>query len=325
MPNFDISLKQFLEDLPGAPGGWAEFTRHIYNWADGSKFAPIGSYLYNRGAGEGQEYYANTFYEPIPDDVAGTMVIQASPGPGIYGLKYLEGIEAEGGVNTTNKDEHGRTVWQMEAPLFEPIGDAFFHSFDTTDTDQFRITAVNDVNAEEVGFQVPVHEIGSSHLNVYLVPRQWFYFVYCLTWYLIITPFTYYYYPSPIADSWYDRPPVHPYPYVPTNYWGPIYGGKDDYGVYWKVIHDDHFLAFLTTLNDLETVGWMFGIVFVGVEYFYYRVRSFPALQGQLAAVIENIQTGDEWYVWHRKAEERDTYTMVDCFFWPENDRPGSS
>lgn len=318
MPNFDVSMMQFQRDLPGAPGGWAEFPRHQFNWSDCAQFAPIGAYLEGRGQGAGAEYWSNVYYENVSNQEK-TLVLQAEPGPGLYGLKYFEGLEAEGGVNTSNKNAAGRTVWQIEAPLFEPIGDVFFHAFDTTDLDQFKITGTEYFEDREIPFSFRVDETGSTILNVYLIPRQWYYFVYVLSWYMIITLFSYWYHPYVVAKGWYDRPPVFPYAYGPNDYWGPVYGGKDDYACYKKVIYHETFTEILHAIQDFAMHSWLMGIVWVGVEYFYYRVRSFPALTGQLAAVIEDALSGQRWYVWHRRDETRDTYTLVDCFFWPEN------
>lgn len=313
MPNFTVGLKQYIKELDD----WITAPRLDFEWSQCEKWAPIGQWL--DGVGELQEQYVDHFYKPQAGG-DNTMVLVAVPGGGTYGLKYQEGIEAEGGRNTSNKDPvTGRTTWQLEASQFEPVEDVFFHSFDTTDLENFKITNDNHPGAKEATFHLTTGEERTARLNIHLVPRQWYYFVYALSWYLIITPFTYFYHPQPVADGWYDRTPVHPYPFTGFNYYGDIYGGRDDYGVYWKVIHSQEFLDILSALNDLQMSSYYMGIVWVGVEYFYYRVRCFPALQNQLCAVIEDRDSGAKWYIWRRTKEDKDTITLVDSYFWPEN------
>ena len=64
---------------------------------------------------------------------------------------------------------------------------------------------------------------------------------------------------------------------------------------------------------------WLFGIIFVGISDFYYRVRCFGAKPKQLCAVIEDAYSGYRWYVWRKTQEEKDKITLADCKFWPED------
>ncbi len=97
-----------------------------------------------------------------------------------------------------------------------------------------------------------------------------------------------------------------------------LYGGMDDQGVYWKVTHGQEFLSLLDQVHDFEMTSWLMGIVCIGIDTYYYRVRCFGAQAEQLCAVIEDVKSAARWYVWRRTQETKDAITLVDSCFWPE-------
>jgi len=310
MPNFSLALVQYVKELSEP---WVTLSRLETTWDKAQKGAPIGQALGNQGTGN--EEYQDAYYQPGPEAPL-TMLLKITPGPGRYGLRYSEGLEALGSRNTSNVI-NGRLVFQSEVEFFEQVEDVFFYSFDTTDLDNFKVTASPDYLGQEMPFNFPVSPRIGRRYMIYLVPRQWYYFVYILTWFMVVTYWDYYMHPIPLVASWYDRPPLYPTPYTGENYMGEIYGGRDDRGVYEKVMNSPEFVSLQQQIRDWETSSWLFTTIFVGVSDYYYRVRCFGALEGQLCGVIEEAETGRKWYVWRRTDEEKDAITLVDSLFWP--------
>jgi hypothetical protein len=310
LPAFELRFPQLVGD------DFQDLDRHRYTLEDCLKGAPIGQALAGQGT-EG-EHLIDHFGQPAQTAPA-TVLLEAHTGPGRFGLKYHEGTEASGSRNTTNRDPiTGRLMFGSEAAYAEPVEDVFFHSFDTTDLENFKVTALPRFHAPETLFAVPVGTRMTARLNVHLIPRQWFYFVYILAWYAIVTMFDLVYHPLPIAASWWDRPPVHPVPFGNGSYMADLYAGMDDQGIYWKVTHSQEFLSLLAQVHDFEMTSWLVGIIFLGIETYYYRVRCFGAKPEQLCAVIEDARSGARWHVWRRTQEIKDAITLVDCCFWPE-------
>jgi len=315
-PNWELRAIQKINLGPDEEAAtWVELERHRYLSSDTEQWVPLGQVL--TGQGTEQERLVNQFGLPVTPGPA-TQYLRARPGPGRYGLRYQESTEASGSRNTTNRDEYGRLVFGEEAAYAEPVEDVFFHSFDTTDLANFKITKEASFVSQERPFSIGVGHKMTPRIHLHLVPRQWFFFCYILAWYEIVTPFTEWMYPLPFAASWYDRPPAAPYPFTGANFMADIYGGMDDYGVYWQVTHSPEFLELASQVHDFEMTSWLMGIIFTGIEFYYYRVRCFGARAQQLCAVIEDARSGDLWYVWRRTAETKDAITLVDCKFWPE-------
>ena len=310
LPAFDLRFPQLIGDA------FLDLERHRYALADCLKGAPIGQAL--AGQGTQDERLADRFAQPAPGAPA-TVVLKAKTGPGRFGLKYQEGTEATGSRNTNFRDPvTGRLMFGGEADYAEPVEDVFFHSFDTADLVNFKVTSEPYFWSAEVPFGVPVGLGVGSRLKVHLIPRQWFYFCLIIATYAIITLWDMYYHTLPIAGSWWDRPPIHPIAFGGGDYMADLFGGMDDQGVYWKVTHSQEFLRLLGQVHDFEMTSWLMGIVFIGIDTFYYRVRCLGAKPEQLCAVIEDDKSGALWYVWRRTQEVKDAITLVDSRFWPE-------
>jgi hypothetical protein len=310
LPAFDLRLPQLVGDA------FRDLSRYRYALADCLKAAPIGQVL--AGQGTENERLVDQFGQPAPAGPA-TVVLKARTGPGRFGLRYQEGTEATGSRNTNFRDPvTGRLMFGSEGDHAEPVEDVFFHAFDTTDQVNYKVTAEPYFWSREVLFGAPVGRQTGARLNLYLIPRQWFYYCLIIATYAIITLWDMYYHPLPISGSWWDRPPVHPVPFTGLNYMADLYGGMDDQGVYWKVTHSREFLSLLDGVHDFEMTSWLMGIVFIGIDTYYYRVRCFGAQAQQLCAVIEDAKNGARWYVWRRTQETKDAITLVDSKFWPE-------
>jgi hypothetical protein len=310
LPAFELRFPQLVGD------SFRDLARHRYALADCLKGAPIGQVL--AGQGTLNERLVDQFAQSVPAAPA-TVVLKARTGPGRFGLRYQEGSEAVGSRNTSNRDPvTGQLTLGGEAQYAGPVEDVFFHAFDTTDGENFKITAEPSFYSREILFGTSVGRQTGTRLNLYLIPRQWFYYVLLIAWYMIVTSFSMYYHPLPFADSWWDRPPVHPVPFTGVNYMADLFGGMDDQGVYWKVTHSKEFLSLLDQVHDFEMTSWLMGIVFIGIDTYYYRVRCFGAKPEQLCGVIEDVKSGARWYVWRRTQETKDAITLVDSCFWPE-------
>ena len=311
MPAFEIRLPQLLGD------GFRDLGRHRYALSDCLRGAPIGQAL--AGQGGTDERLVDRFGQPAPAAPA-TIVLRARTGPGRFGIRYQEGSEATGSRNTSNRDPvTGKLTLGDEAEHAAPVEDVFFHAFDTTDQVNFKVTAEPYFWSPEVLFGAPIGRRTGSRLNIYLIPRQWLYFVLILAWYMIVTLWTEMMHPLPISASWWDRPPIHPYAFGGGNYWAEIFGGMDDYAVFWKVAHSQEFANCVNAVHDFEMTSWLMGIFFCGIEFYYYRVRCFGAQAQQLCAVIEEVKSRARWYVWRRTPEVKDAITLVDSQFLPES------
>jgi len=316
MPNWELrAIQQIQIGSDQEAVFWVDTERRRYLWSDSEKWVPLGQVL--TGQGTEQERLVNQFGLPVTPGLA-TQYLRARPGPGRYGLRYQEWTEATGSRNTINRDPQGHLIFGYEAEQAEPVEDVFFHAFDTTDVANFKITREPSFLSPEIPFSVAVGHRTTPRLHIHLVPRQWFFFCYILAWYMVVTLWDFFMHPLPFTASWWDRPPAAPYPFTGVDYMADIYGGMDDYGVYWQVTHSPQFLELLSQVHDFEMTSWLMGIIFAGIDTFYYRVRCFGAKAEQLCAVIEDARSGALSYVWRRTAETKDAITLVDSQFWPE-------
>ena len=307
-PNMSIEFIQYIDGKPVTPGS---IQRNQKTSLDISAGTPVNRYL---------DPDDNTVKDGfgMPNN-SGLQVLKliTSLTPGLYGLKYTELEEAEGSIGTTNRPDGKRLVMGSETEYKEPVSGIFFYNFDTTDSDNFKVTTSESYYGHEAGPLIISGNALNGQYDIYLVPRQWFYYVYFLAWYILYTMFWYSYHVIPFSTYWYDRPPFHPVPFTGEPYWASIFAGMDDYGCWWKVSHSQQFADLLKEPEKINA-GWFGGgLVWIGNQDYYYRVRVFRADPKQLCAIIHNRITNQKFWIWRKTYEDREPITIVDCpFMW---------
>ncbi len=79
-----------------------------------------------------------------------------------------------------------------------------------------------------------------------------------------------------------------PYAFTGNNYMAELFGGMDDYAVYWQVTHSPEFLELASQVHDFEMTSWLMGIIFTGIEAYRNNIIIPPYFHIQLIDHIRN-------------------------------------
>ena len=246
------------------------------------------------------------------DNVMG--IYLQSLNPGLYSLGFSTGIEASGGVGTTNRPTGGAIIAGSEYEYFESVDNIFFSPWDLSDRDTYKVTTNPYYNGDEIvdGPFLKIDEKTFQQWDIYLVPRRWLYYFQFVATYIVVTMFTFWYMNITYAGTFYDKPPWYPYPFGYLELESPL-TGFCDYGCYYKLINSDEFKNKEILSKTYSYANPFFAIIWMNNSNYYFRVRCTPDKVGHLCAIIIDKTGGErKYYIWRKIDENRELITMVD-------------